>query len=299
VTTQNFEYSKGVALRYTPGGHLPSTFAGHYDLATYLILVMPIFITSFLATKSKTKKIILGFSFASGYWLLLSAASRISLVSYLMAGTLTFWLVKKYKFIPVFIILSLIIAGTSNSLISRYTRVIKVTVEKVLGIGDETSFFLTPVQAQELPVRRSSPTPTAAQIPIFEDRSTSIRINVEWPRAIRAFSKNPLLGTGFSSISLATDGDYLRLLGEVGILGFVSFLTILIGVASRLLSALPFKKLNFEFAFIIAALAALPGIMLNAVFIDVFEASKLATMFWLTMGMAVATVKLVKKDEIK
>ncbi|HSW98123.1 MAG TPA: hypothetical protein VLF89_09935, partial [Candidatus Saccharimonadales bacterium] len=33
ITTQNEEYSKGIALRYVPGTQLVSTFAGHYDLA--------------------------------------------------------------------------------------------------------------------------------------------------------------------------------------------------------------------------------------------------------------------------
>ena len=54
-------------------------------------------------------------------------------------------------------------------------------------------------------------------------RSFQIRLNIEWPRAIRAFWKNPFLGTGYSSITIATDNDYLRILGETGIFGLLSF----------------------------------------------------------------------------
>ena len=34
------------------------------------------------------------------------------------------------------------------------------------------------------------------------------------------------MGTGFSSITLATDNDFLRLLGETGITGFMAFFLI-------------------------------------------------------------------------
>ena len=69
-------------------------------------------------------------------------------------------------------------------------------------------------------------------------------MNVEWPRAIRALKKNPLLGTGYSSITLATDNDYLRLLGETGVLGFLAFLLIGVRLIKRYLIAYPFKKLK-------------------------------------------------------
>src|SRR3990167_7558191 len=47
IVTQNVEYAKGIALRWIPGSHINSTFAGHYDLATFLVLVLPIFISLF------------------------------------------------------------------------------------------------------------------------------------------------------------------------------------------------------------------------------------------------------------
>ena len=83
--------------------------------------------------------------------------------------------------------------------------------------------------AEDFPQRielENTPIPTEESQPVFEDRSVSIRLNVEWPRAIRAFSKNPLLGTGYSSITLATDNDFLRLLGEVGLVGALAFFLI-------------------------------------------------------------------------
>jgi len=142
---------------------------------------------------------------------------------------------------------------------------------------------------------RSTPTPTPT--PVFEDRSSNIRLNVEWPRALRAFNKNPLLGTGYSSITLATDNDYLRLLGETGLLGFLSFILVIGRLIVLFISRIPFQKYlsGIDVVYVAAMFGSIPGIMLNAVFIDVFEASKFAVVFWLTMGFAVAI--LVPRSE--
>jgi O-antigen ligase len=128
--------------------------------------------------------------------------------------------------------------------------------------------------------------------PAVEDRSTNIRFNVEWPRAIRALAKNPLLGTGYSSITLATDNDYLRLLGEVGLLGFFAFFLIFLRIGALYLDTLPLYRRfsGIELAFIAGAIGALPGLFANAVFIDIFEASKFAITFWLITGISLGLV---------
>ncbi|MEK7112083.1 MAG: hypothetical protein AAB875_02035, partial [Patescibacteria group bacterium] len=133
----------------------------------------------------------------------------------------------------------------------------------------------------------------------FEDRSTSIRLNVEWPRALRALFKNPLLGTGYSSITLATDNDYLRLLGEVGILGFIAFSLILLNLVRTILRVIPIpKNLNsIESAFLAGLAGGTIGIFTNAIFIDIFEASKFALIFWLLIGLAVGLVRKYKNEQ--
>lgn len=183
----------------------------------------------------------------------------------------------------------------------RYTRIIDVTLRQIMK--REQINFVKPkiiyaVDEASLPKRRiPEATPTPTPQPIFEDRSTSIRLNVEWPRAVRAFLKNPILGTGFSSITLATDSHYLRLLGEVGILGSLSFFLIFLRVAKPLLQSLSQVRgnLTLKTAFLAGVIGALPAIFLNAVFIDVFEASKFAIIFWLMLGFSIA---LTRQDEI-
>lgn len=295
IVTQNEEYSRGIALSYVPGGHINSTFAGHYDLGTYMVLVLPILISCFFTVKDKMLKILLIVSFSAGVWLLAHSGSRISVMSYLFSSTLALLVIKKYKAIPVLILLSFLIFSTSSNLVSRYKRIFEVTIDR---IKSQAVLIVEPesVLAQEeiiLPEKRIAATPTPTPIPVFEDRSTSIRLNVEWPRAIRAFIKNPLLGTGYSSMGLATDNDYLRLAGELGILGILSFFLVLVSVAKYIIKAFPIRKKfkNIELGYLGGYIGGTMGVLANAMFIDVFEASKFAVIFWLLTGIAVSINK--------
>ena len=295
IITQNQEYSKGVALRWMPGSHINSTFAGHYDLATFLVLVLPVVITSLFILKNKLAKLFLLAIWLMSLWLLVNTASRISLVSYLVATTFSLVLIKKYKVIPVVLLISLSFIGFSSNLQERYTRIWGVVRERVFEVKIIDNLVSGEIYAQvdeESLYKKDKPSPTPTPVPVFEDRSSSIRLNVEWPRAIRAFSKNPLLGTGFSSITLATDNDYLRALGEVGFLGLLSFSLIFITIFKEFLGVFPLQEYfnGLNLAFVSGMVAAIPGIFLNAIFIDVFEASKFAIIFWLFMGMAISLI---------
>ncbi|MEK7188542.1 MAG: O-antigen ligase family protein, partial [Patescibacteria group bacterium] len=277
LSPQNNEYSKGLSLRYTPGAHIASTFAGHYDLATFLVLVMPILFTSFFVTKMKDLKYLFGIALIGGVWLLVVSISRISIVSYLLAVSVALILIKKYKALVVVIALSVIFFLFSSDLVGRYYKLINLGAQKMA---------IPEVFAKEQML-----------LPKLEDRSTSIRLNVEWPRAIRAFMNNPLLGTGFSSITLATDSHYLRLLGELGILGFVSFFIIIFRIVKHFLMIISSQiKADAGGAFLAGVIGAFPAVLLNAVFIDVFEASKFAFIFWLLIGFSWAMVRINTHD---
>ena len=295
IITQNQEYSKGVALRWVPGSHINSTFAGHYDLATFLVLILPTIIVSFFLLRGFLSKSLLAITLFCGLWLLVNSASRISLVSYLVASSLSLYFVKKYKEIIFIAVISIAFVGFSSNLLDRYQRLFEVGIQKVQKLKIIRNYLSVDeaiAEEEDDFFKRKdvdfTPTPT----PVFEDRSTNIRLNVEWPRAIRAFSKNPLLGTGYSSITLATDNDYLRLLGEVGLLGFLCFMLIFLRVFMIFLKAYPFhKKFSLlELAFVSGTFGSLPGLFINAFFIDIFEASKFAIIFFLILGLAIGLV---------
>ena len=129
---------------------------------------------------------------------------------------------------------------------------------------------------------------------IAGDTSLATRTQIEWPRAINAFLSNPLFGTGVSSITESTDGDYFRWIGEMGALGSGLFIYILLFLGfsvwqmSRIESTL--RPLSLAF---VAGLIALAG---NAVLIDVFEASKVAFVFWTVAGIWLAASDYARRN---
>ncbi len=308
ITTQNAEYSSGVALRFMPGAHLVSTFAGHYDLSLYILLISSILIgilfvreKSELSSIQKRNNFLLILILCSGMWLLALAASRTIFVSYILSICLLLFWLRKYLIMFLFVVFSFLVLSFSTNLIERYTRIFEVVFPQVQHIKDSILYnpkiiFEVNAASESATLIDTTPAPTA--VPVFEDRSTNIRLNASWPRAIRAFTKNPLLGTGYSSITLATDNDFLRLLGEVGILGFLSFITILVVIIKVLIRYVRNEKNNtVEKLFVMGYLCALPGLLLTAVFIDIFEASKFATIFWLISGFCVSIAFRKKINE--
>ena len=152
---------------------------------------------------------------------------------------------------------------------------------------------------------KPTPTPIPASKPVSSrqeaaevgvERSGDIRFGVEWPRAIRHFKKNPILGTGYSSITLATDNGYLRALGETGLLGLLALLSIFLAQIPLYQSLLKNPKADHQAKFLAAALASgTLAILVSMLFIDALESSKVAFSYWLILGLVVGRVNLEKK----
>lgn len=129
------------------------------------------------------------------------------------------------------------------------------------------------------------------------DISCATRLEVEWPRAIVAFRSNPMLGTGPSSITEATDNDILRWLGETGLVGTTLFITILILVSRY---AFKLAKMDREKRYIFYGfIAGVVALMINALYVDVFEASKMAYNFWIVSGLIVGYFAVYEKGKKK
>ncbi len=123
---------------------------------------------------------------------------------------------------------------------------------------------------------------------VLPDISLATRFQVEWPRAVNAFVKYPIFGKGPSSITEATDGDYFRWLGEFGIVGTLMFFVVLGKVFLTVFQAA--KQNTQDSPLFWGILAGFFGLMINATLIDVFEASKVAFIFWMTMGIYVGYI---------
>lgn len=135
------------------------------------------------------------------------------------------------------------------------------------------------------------------------DLSFTTRFQGGWPRTLAAFKRNVFLGSGYGSVGLAVDNSYLRTLGETGALGFASFLGIFLIMAMVIRKTFPTLTDPLERSFIVGFCAGLAGLAFNGLFIDVFEASKVAFVLWILAGIVMgillsrrdSTVSLVKE----
>lgn len=325
VSTMNEEFSKGMILTLTEWARINSTFAGHYDLAAFLVLILAVTTGFFFGIKNKTKKILVLLIGIGSFYLLILTASRVSFIAYLIAVVFVMIGLKKYWWVgPV---LAVSIAGMllSEDIAQRYALTFNINLSAFSSkIPKMRTFEPTPTptpiplpspQVTSKPLKvvgggkvRPTPTPTpeataAAEIEEWKPTtelaiqySSGIRFNVEWPRSLRAFIKNPFLGTGFSSVTLATDNDYLRLLAETGLLGFIAFFLIFLEIGRRVINFVKWAKPGLEKSLVLGLSGGALGLLANAIFIDVFESSKIAFIFWLLMGILVGTIKVNEKN---
>ncbi len=320
ISTMNEEFSKGMLLTLSEWARINSTFAGHYDLAAFMMMVLAIIGSFFFGLKSKKVRIgLLIIGFLSLYTLILTA-SRISFAGYLLAITFVLVVLRKYWWVGPVLILSLGMMFLSEEITQRYALTFnidlsalssKITrkqpVEPVLTLPVEEEVEVEEKEKIEEPKAKPTPTPVVKKVekeewvPTTElavQYSSGIRFDVEWPRAMRAWAKNPFLGTGYSSVTLATDNDYLRLLAETGLMGFAAFFLIFLEIGRRVLVFLRKAKPSLERALVAGFSGAALGLLANALFIDVFESSKVAFIFWILMGSLVGLMKINEKKDI-
>lgn len=137
------------------------------------------------------------------------------------------------------------------------------------------------------------------------DLSTGIRLDATWPMAIAGFKRDPLLGSGYATLSKtyvnditegeSTDNDYLRALGETGLLGFLAFFGTIVIATTIAFRSLWGIKDSFTFSLVAGFVGLVVGLLANAVLIDIFEASKVAYVFWGMTGLTLGAIYLLRE----
>jgi len=271
----------------------------------------------FFGLKNKVKKILILLIGIASFYLLILTASRVSFVAYLIAVTFTLVGLKKYWWVGPVLAVSLVGMLFSEEIAQRYALTFNIDLSalssKIQRKPREEQIFLVPtplptpaeIVEEVEEVKKPTPTPKAAAVEVEEwkpstelavEYSSGIRFDVEWPRSLRAFAKNPFLGTGYSSVTLATDNDYLRLLAETGFLGFLAFFLIFLEIVRQVFHFARNSRPGLRKSLVMALSGAALGLLVNAVFIDVFESSKIAFIFWILMGILVGMIKLKEEN---
>lgn len=322
ISTMNSEFSKGQLLQMDIWTRVSSTFAGHYDLAVYLSIALIIIGAFIVISKNLPLKLLSLIVWIASFQMLSYTASRVSIFAFWGGMIVTLIFLRKYLWIfPVSfaVVFSMFNSKDLNqrllATIPAFKNQIALFESKNKPTPNPTiapTITPTPVIAAITPGKNSGlkPTPTIVrhtlpeeQIPIDTDvgvaRSGEIRFQVEWPRAINAFTKNFLLGTGLGSLTLATDNDYLRLLGESGLLGFITFFAIQIYFILKTLPRIFKKEHQYQDILSIIFLGCILTTLANAIFIDVFESSKPAYIYWILMGIYYQVLSLKSSKQKK
>jgi O-antigen ligase len=305
-STMNREFSKGEALILAPTTKLHSTFGGHYDLAAYLVIVLPILSAWALRSKKRIFQFWLGISILGGFWLLKESASKMSLAATMIsiAGVIWFSLYQRWgglKSILIGLIGGTIIASSTIGVLWMWQ---KPTIYKFAPFL-RPAVYQTPVDVVgELDETWSE---NARKYGL----SMGIRLDTLWPNALNSFSTNPFTGKGYATLNKvgdefveadSTDNNFLRVLGETGLLGFIAFFSLIVLIIKTLLLKLP--KNEIDQALTIGFIASTVGLFINALIIDVFSASKVAFTYWALAGLVIKNYllqneKLIKQKELE
>ena len=259
--------------------------------------------------------------------ILFFTASRTSFIAYLVSAPLFFVFIRKWKALTFVMIISVVLMAVSPALLTRFlstfqirqilvdprtgkTMIVQNNTIKELPAGDtfvrtggsmdtnETRAFKDRLREsymeQSLPLASIEAELSGLQTQqvVAADISMTTRFQVEWPRAFNAFLKNPILGTGPISITESTDNDYLRWLGETGALGFLLLLSIVLALNCQFFLKFKSASAKEDRYLYLGVIIGSWGLLVNALYIDVFEASKVAYTFWFTMGIFFALTRL-------
>ncbi len=96
ISTMNREFSKGMILYLRENTRVNSTFAGHYDLAAYLVILIPL-VVAFFFIKTQKAKLGLGILFLLALSILNLTVSRVSFIAAFIASSVVIYFFhKKY-----------------------------------------------------------------------------------------------------------------------------------------------------------------------------------------------------------
>jgi hypothetical protein len=339
-STMNREYSKGVTLYLQEGARPQSTFAGHYDLAAYLVIVLPIIFSLALSKlkinfknfkqtiKQKTNliSIVLHTTHILGAWMLVTSGSKTALLAYIVGifivliqylkqlgnfkqqlklGSLATIIIT----IGITLFLNFFAQDTKTQLTSLFNNTFRETDQltnpdatpddlvgdgyvfrKVINVNEDGSETISWVEEQS----------TWSQNALKYGLSMGIRLDTLWPNAVKGFANNPLFGNGYSTLPNvdspgeynnedSTDNNYLRTLGETGLIGFIIFYGFIFLITFEIIKT-PTEQFSLKQALKIGFLGSIFGLLINATYIDVFAASKVAYTFWTMAGLVLATL---------
>jgi hypothetical protein len=207
----NAAFARGLLLYLSPDARVSSTFAGHYDLAAYLVFLIPLA----LAFYGYKKNILAAIPFALAIFVLTLTASRSSFGAYVVA-IIAFVIYTRRKRLIIMAIAATILSSLfSTNLVQRYFKTFQV---KQIFVNENTGQVVVPqkVTSNELPAgtfyipkdERKNQTATAGDTKLMrEELLKGIRKEASASGVACASTSKPAHGSCFVFLlhSIATD----------------------------------------------------------------------------------------------
>lgn len=265
-----------------------STFSGPYEFSAFFSMMSCIYIVNIFKNKNY---IYIPLLLISVFEILISQ-SRISFLAVLVVMIIsTLYYLKENKrklMIGAFIILIgilfvALINFTNISFLRRFKELdlsSSLNTFKIAWDNADYNYYKETGEIKYAPEALES----------SSDLSYVFRIS-KWTTLLKETFKFPLIGLGPSIVGEGIDGNFIRIICETGLLGIMAWLLLEVYI---LMENYKSKKSVFSnYGFFITI-----NLNIIALFIDIFEASKIMPIFWFILGITFIE-KEYKKDKIK
>jgi O-antigen ligase len=273
---------------YWKQGIAVSTFNGHYEYGQFLCFAIIVFFCVFLRTR-KYRYLLLAIGSCGMIWLTDSRSSL--MVGLLMIVLILLFSIRKETKPALKAAAAGIILLAVGAVVLFLTGTVKVGRFSVVNLGEYAEVLRVNIENGDLhryvtTFRNNEE--FSGLITRISDGSATDRFYL-WGSALDGFRHHPIFGYG-AGVTHVTDGNYIRLLGENGIVGTVLYLSLLgyyMQIMRKERERIPSAKSVF---FMILSL------LFAAVFIDMFRASKPMETLWLAVGLVIG-VSSLKSEE--
>lgn len=281
-----FLQSFGIVGAFTRGNFISdmtdmrpcSTFNGAYELSAYLLLLVPLIMEKIKVNKFNILYLVM--IFISIYL----SESRTSIVC-LFLILLIYWILDNKndmkKIIKGFLVIfiSVITFINLDNIIGYIPRMENINIS---GMIESSKIAWEYADVDHFLETGKHYTYGLQTI----DLSFRVRAN-KWADFLKATLRYPLFGIGPSIVKVSIDGNYIRLLAEAGILGFILYMKLLFVIYKYVKNNDGIYSKIIKYGFY--------SLLLEALFIDVFEASKIMMPFFFITGVALYYIESTKE----
>ncbi|MBR1926027.1 MAG: O-antigen ligase family protein [Clostridia bacterium] len=250
-------------------------FNGAYELGAYCNLILPLYIYSVIKSKSWQDKILnscfIFFNFVAVALTMSRTPIAINiLITFLMIFVFSnkkFKIIEAVGCITFVCLLFVLIKYQAFSFLQRFNSL------NLHEIFNSISYNIQNVTYDDYYKNLYEGQPYS----LYGGGDVSFNMRMfKWAAMLNVFLSFPIFGYGFGS-NVTIDGNYIKMLAENGLVGLVLFICIFV----RIFLMTKGRKDLLNVLVIFTSIT----ILLGAVFIDMFESSKVMSLFWFIIGI--------------